>query len=152
MIGDLPGEAVDADPGGEPSCFSHLPPRIVPAKEDIPPVDERHLPCGRIAPADEVAHDPHDLFEIAASTVAGIGFRVGPVDREGDLVEPRVDDPSDFLFGQQQPVGAGIEIYGGELPLEVLDHLHRLGMDEGIPVIEKIEPDEIGADLIDQGR
>ena len=64
------------------------------------------------------------------------------VDRERDLVDARVHQPSHLLLGERQAVGARVEIDVRELRLDVLAHLDRALVQERLAVVEEVDAAE----------
>ena len=148
MIRDLPVEAVDAYPFGQPDGPGHLAPPVIPVEDNVPPVDERDLAPRLVAQPDEGLHDVDDLGEISAAPVLLVGRLVRAVDGERDFVEPGSDDPFHLGFVEKQAVRADVEVDARVAGLEVFDHLDRLRVNERVAVVEEIEPDETRTDLV----
>ena len=145
-------QSIDAELDGEPPRLVHLLVRVVPVEEDVAPVELRHVAAGRGLLVGHRAQVGDRQVELAALPVAHVGLLRGAVDREGHLVDARVDQPPRFFLVEGQAVGAGVEVDVRELRLDVLAHLDGALVQERLAVVEEVDPAERRAGLVDHPR
>ena len=149
MIGDLPAEAIHADPLGELTCQRHFRVTVVPPEQNVAPVEERDIRPGSLFFIGHRAEGRDGEVEPAALPVFHVAFRRRAIDRKRHLIDARVHQPARLLFGQRQAVGAGVQVNSRKPRLDVFAHLDRALVQERLAVVEKVDSHERGADLVD---
>ena len=87
--------------------------------------------------------------ELPALAVLDVAVLGRAVDREGHLVDARVDQPPRLGFGERQAVGARVEVDVRKMGLDVLAHLDGALVEERLAVVEEVDPAERRPDFVD---
>src|SRR6266487_5033062 len=142
MIRELPAEAIDLHPARHLARARHLLVAVVVREENVPPVDERQIPARAPFFLRRRAKISNGLVEVPALPVLRVALGRGAVDREGHLVDPRVDEPPDLFLREGEAVRARVEIDVRKARLDVLAHLDGALVQESFAVVEEIDPAE----------
>ena len=128
----------------------HLFIAVVPAKQDVAPVDERAVALQFAFDFHQPLQDLHQLVEVAAPAILHVAFLHRAVDGKRDFIDARFHKFCKlFIAVEQQSVGAGEEIDLRMARLGILDHFNGFGMNKALAVVEEVDALQSGAKLID---